>query len=157
MITDAFASPATVDPGGEDDRTRLSFHLSEPCTVTVEVATAGGDPVDLLVDGLSVGAGYAQVVWDATDSLGAAVSDGAYRLTVNAVDGAGLPAGEVEVGVTVAITTGVGVGLKVGVPVGVTVGVFVAATAGVGVGVNVAVGRGVGVGTSWTSIIVGSL
>jgi|GEM_PF-1136525 len=101
VISDAFASPATLDPGGQDDETRLSFRLSEPCSITVEMETAAGDPVDRLLAGQSAGEGYHQVVWDATDSLGSAVPDGEYRITVSAVDGAGLPAESVEVPVGV--------------------------------------------------------
>ncbi|MBN2172082.1 MAG: T9SS type A sorting domain-containing protein [Candidatus Krumholzibacteriota bacterium] len=100
-ITDAFASPPTFDPDGEDDATRLSFRLSEPAVVTVTVTTAGGAPVRTLLDGAPAGASYVQAVWDGASDLGADVPDGGYVFHVAALDGAGNPSGETAVPIVV--------------------------------------------------------
>ena len=100
VIYQAFCSPSTFDPSGVDDESRLSFRLSEPAFMTVEVRSAGGTHVRTLLDGEARGAGYSQVVWDGGVDVGGQVVDGDFRFHVNAVDGASLPADEVTVDVT---------------------------------------------------------
>jgi len=101
VISEAFVSPAIFSPVGTDDEARLSFRLSEPATVTVDVRTTGGAPVKTLMSSAALGAGYHQVIWDGTDGGGSAVSDAEYRFHVNGVDGAGLSAPEAQLPVEV--------------------------------------------------------
>ncbi len=101
VVSEAFVSPATFSPTGTDNEARLSFRLSEPATVTVDVRTTGGAPVKTLISSSALGAGYHQAVWDGRDGGGSAVSDADYRFHVNGMDGAGLSAPEAQVPVGV--------------------------------------------------------
>jgi hypothetical protein len=101
VISEAFSSPSTFSPDGVDDASRLSFHLSEPATVTVLVRTSSGTLRRTLMSGQSLGAGYHSVVWDGRNDSGSKVPNGQYRFHVNAVDGGGLPATEIVVPVVV--------------------------------------------------------
>jgi hypothetical protein len=101
VISEAFASPTPFAPTWVDNQTRLSYYLSEPVTITVDVTTVAGDPVRRLTDAETLGAGYQRVTWDGRSEGGGVVSDGAYVLKINGIDGGGLPAEEVTVPVVV--------------------------------------------------------
>ncbi len=99
VISEHFVSPRVISPGsdGVDDVARVSFHLSEPADVDVEIRTfPGGALVKRVLLGVPHGAGYRSALWDGTDSLGAAVADGDYLYRVKCVDDAGYPSNTVE-------------------------------------------------------------
>jgi len=101
VISDAFAAPAAFAVSGLDNNSRLSFRLSEPTTITVDVRTTDGSHRRRLHAQTALGTGYHQVLWNGHTDFGTAVSDGEYRFHVHGYDAAALPAEEVVVPVFV--------------------------------------------------------
>jgi len=102
VVSEAFTSPGTLIPNGDDDETRLSFFLSEPAEVGVTVQSATGTPVRTLLSAAGLDAGYHQLIWDGRNGSGALVSGGAYEFEITALDAAGIPAAPATAPVTVA-------------------------------------------------------
>ncbi|MFH1145277.1 MAG: FlgD immunoglobulin-like domain containing protein [Candidatus Eisenbacteria bacterium] len=92
VVSEAFASPATLDPGGEDDQTRLSFYLSEPAEIAVQVLNAGGLAIRTLASGEARERGYHSFIWDGRTGAGVQVAAGEYVFEIGALDPAGLTA-----------------------------------------------------------------
>jgi flagellar hook assembly protein FlgD len=85
-IEQASASPAAISPNGDQqaDTSAVSFTLSIPANVTVDVLSAQGDVVATPVDRVFMGVGAHQVEVD-----GSALPDGEYTVQVSARTAAG--------------------------------------------------------------------
>jgi flagellar hook assembly protein FlgD len=93
------ASPATFSPNGDgvDDSTALSFSLSQPVPVRIEIQQAGATVASLFSGPLA--AGPHTLDWDGTNGSGGALPAGAYEAVVTITDALG----DVSVAVPVTI------------------------------------------------------
>jgi hypothetical protein len=80
-IEGMLAEPAAISPNGDQqaDESLLTFSLTAPATVTVEIVDAAGSVVTTVLDGVSVLQGRQQVPLDA-----ATLPDGSYTVVVRA-------------------------------------------------------------------------
>ena len=85
-IEDASADPTAISPNGDQqlDASLVSFDLTAPASVTVQLVSAQGDVVGTLVDRVAMSAGLQNVVVDGTP-----YSDGRYTVVVTAVTASG--------------------------------------------------------------------
>ena len=90
--------PAAFSPNddGASDTTRISYTLSNPATVTIQVESTGGSAptslslVRILMDGVPLDAGEQSLLWDGRDASGLVLPDSIYTLTFTARDARGL-------------------------------------------------------------------
>ncbi len=101
-IQEPSAIPAAISPNGDQqaDTSLVSFTLSLPANVTVDVVSAEGSVVATLVDRVFMGAGLHQVVAD-----GSALPDGEYTVQVSARTAAGASV-EMEIPLAISRTLG---------------------------------------------------
>jgi flagellar hook assembly protein FlgD len=101
-IQEPSASPAAISPNGDQqaDTSLVSFTLSIPANVTVEVVSAEGAVVATAVDRVFMGAGLHQVAID-----GSALPDGDYTVRVSARTAAGASV-ETEIPLAISRTLG---------------------------------------------------
>jgi uncharacterized protein with LGFP repeats len=101
-IQQASASPSAISPNGDRqaDTSTVSFTLSIPANVTVEVVSAEGAVLETLVDRVFMGAGAHQVGVDAS-----ALPDGDYTVLVSARTAAGA---SVQTAIPLAVTRTLG-------------------------------------------------
>jgi len=97
VIAEAFASPATISPNGDgkDDAARISFRLSEPMRVSLEIETATGTLVRQLLQSELLEPGYRNAIWDGKNAGGATAPNGSYRYRIHGNDLAGQASAEV--------------------------------------------------------------
>lgn len=82
-------SALTVNPDPVRKSGTVSFELSTPASVTVQVQTAAGDLVQTLLSGDPRSAGSVSVTWKRTTSTGARAKAGSYRVVVIAANESG--------------------------------------------------------------------
>ena len=101
-IQEPSASPPAISPNGDlqADTSLVSFTLSIPANVSVDVVSAQGSVVATVVDRVFMGAGLHQVVVD-----GSALPDGEYTVLVSARTAAGASV-ETEIPLAVSRTLG---------------------------------------------------
>jgi peptidoglycan/xylan/chitin deacetylase (PgdA/CDA1 family) len=78
---------ASFSPNGDrrNDTLRGELVLSEPATVSVEVRSAAGKTVAVLLEDVDLAAGTARLRWNGASSDGVTVRDGSYTLAAKAV------------------------------------------------------------------------
>ncbi len=103
VVSEHFASPAVISPDGDnqDDLSRISFRLSEPASVDLNILSAGGDTISTILENYPVEEGYSTALWEGEGSPGVTVPDGHYHYRIVARDQGGniseAAEGEVEV------------------------------------------------------------
>jgi hypothetical protein len=101
-ITSVVADPAALNPNGDEqaDASLLTFSLTIPANVSVELVSASGDLVTTVVDRTFMSAGLHEIVVD-----GSSLPDGNYSIVVTARTAAGAEV-QSEVPLTVSRTLG---------------------------------------------------
>ena len=91
-IQNISVQPVALSPNsdGASDVTQVSYILSEPATVTVQITDARLNVLRTLVGSEALSAGTQAIAWDGTDAAGMTLVDGAYTVTFDARDAAGL-------------------------------------------------------------------
>jgi flagellar hook assembly protein FlgD len=106
VITEHFASPAVISPGGNgsDDVSRISFRLSETVEVNVEILDLDQIPevhVRLLAFAQRLNAGYHSWDWNGRNDLNELMPNGIYTYRISGTDLAGNAtepvSGEIEI------------------------------------------------------------
>jgi flagellar hook assembly protein FlgD len=85
-VTSMAASPRVLTPNGDDigEATSVSFSLSTPASVAVEVLNSSSTVVRTLAGSYSYGSGRATLIWNGRNSSGRVVRDGSYRIRLTA-------------------------------------------------------------------------
>ncbi len=102
VITEHFASPAVISPGGGgDDSSRISFRLFETMNTDIQILNSSQVLVRTLGNYLVLGAGYNRVFWDGRDDQDGLLPAGIYTYHIAGSDLSGNPAepatGEIEI------------------------------------------------------------